>query len=189
MDDLPPGLCPESGDVHNPEAGRKGSPICLPRGVGVAGFQHLRHGCSSGVKAVSLGVAAPHSADDIPTTGVGWVGVHRKEVAATVVVDVHHREGREGPEGQVTDGGPYRRGVHIGKVGEMKVDGTHVRFLLTSLGHDETSGDTLVSKVVEEGDSIAVTAVPTEVDTGPFQPLDHKPTGLGLPRLARGDVR
>jgi hypothetical protein len=53
------------------------------------------------------------------------------------------------------------------------------------LGHDETSGDTLVSKVVEEGDSIAVAAVPTEVDTGSFEPLDHELAGFGLPRLAR----
>jgi hypothetical protein len=58
-----------------------------------------------------------------------------------------------------------------------------------SLGHDETSGDTLVSKVVEELDSIAVTAVPTEVDTGPLQPLHHEPTGLGLPYFTGSDVR
>jgi hypothetical protein len=80
------------------------------------------------------------------------------------------------------------RFCHVVKV-DQEVDGTHVRFLLTSLGHDETSGDTLVSKVVEELDSIAVTAVPTEVDTGPFQPLDHEPTGLGLPDFTGSDVR
>jgi hypothetical protein len=86
----------------------------------------------------------------------------------------------------VVDGFPF---PVVRDAAEVEVDGTHVRFLLTSLGHDETSGDTLVSKVVEELDSIAVTAVPTEVDTGPFQPLHHEPTGLGLPDFTGSDVR
>jgi hypothetical protein len=70
-----------------------------------------------------------------------------------------------------------------------EVDGTHVRFLLTSLGHDETSGDTLVSKVVEEGHCRGVTAVPPIVDGGPLQPLHHEPTGFWLPDFTGSDVR
>lgn len=60
---------------------------------------------------------------------------------------------------------------------------------LRLLGHDETSGDTLIPEMVEELDSVRVPAVPTEVDTGPFEPLDTEASGLGLPYFTGGDVR
>jgi hypothetical protein len=90
-------------------------------------------------------------------SGLCRIGVHRKEVGLAVGVDVNDGVAVDAPRHQVADGLLELQGVdsihgfcHVVTV-DQEVDGTHVRFLLTSLGHDETSGDTLVSKVVEEG--------------------------------------
>jgi len=61
--------------------------------------------------------------------------------------------------------------------------------LRSDLRHDETGRDTLIPEVVEELDSIAVAAVPTEVDGRPYQPLDAEAAVLGLPYFTGGDVR